>query len=144
VLGGTVFAAIQVKATPGLCILSMAGFSALLILFAVNPWYPTTFVIAVLFGITNAMQVILPNAYFQEAVPSTHLGRVISLWFLAAGLAALSALPIGLAGEEYGLRWAFAFAGALFIAVALWFGLLRDRFDRLTARTRPSTDAVQP
>jgi MFS family permease len=144
VLGGTVFTAVQVRATAGLSILSMAGFSATLVLFAVNPWYVGTFVIAIVHGLMNAMQVILPNALFQNVVPSSHLGRVISLWFLAAGLAALSALPIGLIGEEYGLQFAFACAGAIFIVAAFWFGFLRDRVNRLTARTRPSADAVQP
>ena len=45
-------------------------------------------------------------------------------------------------GEEHGLKFACACAGAIFIVTALWFGFLRDRVSRLTARARPSI--VQP
>jgi MFS family permease len=121
---------LNVKSSAGLCILAMATYSATLVLFAVNPWYPGFFIIALLNGAANAMEVILPNALFQTVVPSRYLGRVISLWFLAAGLAALSALPIGIVGDAYGLRFAFGCAGSIFIACALWFGLLRGRLSR--------------
>jgi predicted MFS family arabinose efflux permease len=125
IIGGTIFTMLRVTATPRLVIGSMMSYSATLVLFALNPWYYGYYVIAVLNGVTNALEVILPNALFQTVVPSKYLGRVLSLWFLAAGLAALSALPIGVLGDEYGLRFAFGCAGVLFIVCALYFGFIR-------------------
>lgn len=125
--GGAMFTVLQLKSSATLCTLAMMSYSLTLILFAVNPWYAGFFVIAFLNGVANSMEVILPNALFQTLVPPAYLGRVISLWFLAAGLAALSALPLGVIGDAYGLQTAFACAGVLFIVVALWVGWFGDR-----------------
>ena len=130
IVGGTIFTMLRVTSSPGLCVLAMAFYSFTLVLFSVNPWFPAMFLIAFLNGAFNAMEVILPNAFFQTVVPSRFLGRVISLWFLAAGLAALSALPIGVVGDEYGLRFAFGCAGAIFIIFAAWFGFISPRLRR--------------
>jgi MFS family permease len=125
IVGGTIFTMLRVTSTPRLVIGAMIGYSSTLVLFALNPWYYGYYVIAVLNGVANALEVILPNALFQTVVPSRYLGRVISLWFLAAGLAALSALPIGVIGDAYGLRFAFGCAGALFIVFGIYFGFIR-------------------
>jgi predicted MFS family arabinose efflux permease len=127
IVGGTVFTMLRVASSPGLCILAMSSYAATLVLFALNPWYIGFFVIALLNGVANALEVILPNALFQTVVPSRYLGRVISLWFLAAGLAAISALPIGLVGDAHGLRFAFGCVGVIFLGSAFWFGFLRRR-----------------
>src|SRR5262249_20243299 len=137
-VGGTVFTMLKVMADPRLCALAMMAYSATFLLFYANPWYEGFFVIAVLNGMANSMQVILPNALFQTVVPSQYLGRVISLWFLAAGLAALSALPLGVIGEAFGLRFAFACAGSLFLVVAAWFAFLRPRFGRTQVAATPA------
>jgi MFS family permease len=125
IVGGTIFTMMRVTATPRLVVAAMMSYSATLVLFALNPWYYGYYVIAGLNGVTNALEVILPNALFQTVVPSKYLGRVLSLWFLAAGLAALSALPLGVIGDEYGLRFAFGCAGMLFIVVAAYVGFIR-------------------
>lgn len=127
IVGGTAFTALNVRSDARLCVVAMMAYSGTLVLFALNPWYEGMFLIALLNGFANSMEVILPNALFQTVVPSRYLGRVISLWFLAAGLAALSALPIGLVGDAYGLRFAFACAGGIFLTVAFWFAFLRPR-----------------
>jgi len=125
IVGGTIFTVLRTTATPRLVVVAMMSYSGTLVLLALNPWYYGYYVIAVLNGVTNALEVILPNAYFQTVVPSKYLGRVLSLWFLAAGLAALSALPIGVIGDEYSLRFAFGCAGTLFILFGIYFGFIR-------------------
>jgi MFS family permease len=99
-------------------------------LMAVNPWYPLLFVLAAMNGIGNSAQSVVANTVFQVAVPTQFLGRVVSLWFLAAGLASIAALPIGIAGDVVGLRVAFAGAASIYLGIAFWFGIVRPRLAR--------------
>ncbi len=117
------------------------GFGLTLILFAVNPWTPLMYVIALANGTANTVQVIASNALFQVLVPSRYLGRVVSLWFLAGGVAAVAALPIGLVGDVLDLRTAFAGAGAIYIVIASWFGIVRPA---LFPRQSPPEIAATP
>lgn len=86
------------------------------------------------------IQVIASNAMFQLLVPSRYLGRVVSLWFLAAGVAALAALPLGIIGDEIGLRGAFGGAGAIYIVIASWFGIIRPKL--FPRKTQPEAEAA--
>jgi hypothetical protein len=135
-IGAAIFTTVRVTDQVKFSVIGMMGYAGTLVLFYLNPWYGTTFVIALLNGVANSMQVILPNALFQTVVPSQYLGRVISLWFLAAGLAALSALPIGLVGDAYGLRFAFALAGTIFLVIGAWFAFIGPRLRVLLPASR--------
>ena len=135
--GGVLLTTLNIKSTATHYVAATMGMALILVLFAVNPWYPVIFVLAALFGMSNSAQVIVPNAIFQVLVPSQFLGRVVSLWFLAAGIAAISAFPIGLVGEAYGLRTAFGLSGSIYIVIAFWFGLVRPRL-----RARKQTEVL--
>ena len=124
-LGGAAMSVLNVESKAIHVVLGTMTFGATLILFAVNPWTPLMYLIATVNGAANTVQVIASNALFQVLVPSRYLGRVVSLWFLAGGVAALAALPIGLVGDILTLRLAFAGAGAIYLVIALWFGIVR-------------------
>lgn len=96
-----------------------------LIALALNPWDKAAFAIMVVVGLAGLTQAVVANTLFQLFVPSQYLGRVVSLWGAAGGLISVAALPIGLVGEEWGLRWGLGGAGALLIPITIWLGLIR-------------------
>ncbi len=139
-LGGTAMTVFNVESKTAHFLSGTMGFGLTLILFAVNPWTPLFYPIALINGAFNSIQVIASNAMFQLLVPSRYLGRVVSLWFLAAGVAALAALPLGIIGDEIGLRGAFGGAGAIYIVIASWFGIIRPKL--FPRKTQPEAEAA--
>ncbi len=144
-LGGAAMSFFNVESKASHFLGGTMGFGLTLILFALNPWAPLMYVIALANGMANTVQVIASNALFQVLVPSRYLGRVVSLWFLAGGVAAVAALPIGLIGDLLDLRTAFAGAGTIYIVIASWFGILRPRlFPRPIPPQTEATPASGP
>jgi predicted MFS family arabinose efflux permease len=69
-------------------------------------------------------------------VPQNYLGRVVGLWSLAGSLGFIAALPIGLLGEEFGLRWSIGGAAVLLLLSTFWFGMVAPQKKRLRAEER--------
>jgi MFS family permease len=58
-------------------------------------------------------------------VPDRLLGRVMSLWSFGGGLGAVAALPLGVIGDTFGLRWAFGGTAFVLLMITLAVGVLR-------------------
>jgi MFS family permease len=106
---------------------------------AANPWLPAAFLTMAVFGLANSVLVVAGQTYLQISVPQRLLGRMIGLWSLAGGLGFVTALPIGLAGDAIGLRWALGGAALCLLASALWFGVAAPRLAPVLRSIRPAT-----
>ena len=98
----------------------MGGFALALLALCINPWVPAEFLFMALWGFSNAIFAVLAQTIFQTVSESRYLGRVIGLWSLGGGISALTALPIGLAGDEIGLRWSLGFVAALLVLCTVY------------------------
>ena len=61
--------------------------------------------------------------WLQTNVPQRLLGRVVSLWTIGGGLAALSAWPIGEIGDLLSLRWSLGGVAVLLLACTVVIAL---------------------
>ncbi len=96
---------LQIRATVTRFAVAAGGFALSLVLLCINPWTGPAFFFMVGYGFFNSGMAITGQTIFQIHVPQRLLGRVISLWSMGAGLAALTSWPIGAAGDMVGLRW---------------------------------------
>ena len=62
---------------------------------------------------------VFRNELEAYPAPVRLLGRVVSLWSFAGGMASVMALPTGLAGEVVGLRWALAAVSVVLLSITL-------------------------
>jgi MFS family permease len=115
-----------------------AAFGAIILAQAVNPWFPAAFVIMGGFGLLSAVLVVAGQTFLQVNVPQHLLGRLVGLWSLAGGLGFITALPIGMLGDEFGLRWSIGGAAGLLVLSTLWFGFLAPRQHGLLETRRPA------
>lgn len=116
-------------------------FALSLIGLAVNPWYTAAFVLSGLFGLAATSLSVVGHTIFQTVVPSHLLGRVVSLWSFAGGLGSMTALPIGLMGEVYGLRVALGSVASILLAITVWVGIVMPARAR---RRRPTPAPTEP
>ena len=67
----------------------------------------------------------------QLTVPTELQGRVLSLWYLSAGLMFIGGLPMTLVADA--ASWTVAIAGgaAICLVVGVWLGLWRPTLRRL-------------
>jgi MFS family permease len=93
------------------------GLSILALCLSPTDW--SAFLFMALFGFSNSSFSIIAQTIFQVSVEPRYLGRVIGLWSMGGGIGALTALPIGLAGDHFGLRWSLGFVSAVLVAVTL-------------------------
>jgi MFS family permease len=143
-VGATLGSTLLVLARPSshhkLYFLACAGFGTSLVLICLNPWFLTSFLFMALYGLCNSNYGISAQTIFQLEVPPGLLGRVVSLWGFSGGLASVSALPIGFAGEHLGLRYALGVAGCILVVmsavVATWFHGLQRRGEASTPHRR--------
>jgi MFS family permease len=104
--------------------LTMLMFAFDIILLALVPFVPAAFVLMAVWGAVSAVGVTGGQTYLQLNVPQNMLGRVIGLWSLAGSLGFVTALPIGILGDEFGLRWTLAGVGAILAVITAWFGII--------------------
>lgn len=105
-------------------VLSLA-FAGSLIGLALSPWPTSAFLLMGVFGLANTTLAVVAQTIFQLIVPAQFIGRVMSLFMMAPGIAALLTLPIGLIAELAGLRVAVAGIGVILLAVSLVLGVAR-------------------
>jgi predicted MFS family arabinose efflux permease len=110
-------------------------FAVDIILQAAVPFVPATFVLMGVWGAISAIGVTAGQTYLQLNVPQRLMGRVIGLWSLAGSLGFVTALPIGVLGDEIGLRWTLAGVGALLVIATLWFGVIVPKPGRPAQQT---------
>ena len=143
VIGSSVLASVDIRRKAGWYVVHCLLMALSLFVLAVNPWYFSAFAIMGLYGYANSVQVILSNTIFQLVVPGNLLGRVVSLWFLAGGLASIAALPIGVVGEVFGLRIALGGSAILMFFSILWFGVIRPPGGRNKTTAQETAPAAE-
>ncbi len=145
-IGAVIMLVIRVKATKKVFVVSCAGFALSLVALCVNPYSPLAFVFMAGFGLSQSTLSIAAQTIFQTEAPQRLLGRVISLWSLGGGLAAITALPIGFIGDIVGLRIPLgAVAVMLFLsAVAIGLGATPLRWLGNKETLRRHDDALEP
>jgi hypothetical protein len=100
--------------------LGLAGFGLSLVALCINPWAALSFVCMAAWGFSNSLFAVTAQTIFQTASDPRYLGRVIGLWSLGGGIGAITALPIGIAGDEIGLRWSLGVVCALLVLSTLY------------------------
>jgi predicted MFS family arabinose efflux permease len=98
--------------------LGCAAFGVIMLLMCLNRSAAGAYALMAGIGFTNSGFVIIAQTIFQVSVDARYLGRVMSLWMLAGGIAAVSALPLGMAADAFGMRWVFGVLAAGFVLVS--------------------------
>ena len=100
-----------------------------LFLFAWSSWFWLSWALLLFVGMGS--MVPMGTTVLQLTVPSELQGRVLSLWYVSAGLMFIGALPMSVVAET--LSWPIAIAGGagLFLLVALWLGVWQPALRRL-------------
>jgi MFS family permease len=125
-LGNTVLIVLDVTNKGQLFFALCITLALAVIALALNPWYVAAFVLMGVFGLTTSGLTVLAYTIFQMYTPGHLLGRVTSLWSVGGGLGSISALPIGLIGELYGLRLALGASSLIFLAITIWVGVTKS------------------
>jgi MFS family permease len=99
--------------------LGYGSFVLAVLLIAINPFPWAIFGLMVLYGGSLGCISVAGQTTLQRNAPPELLGRVISVWNTAGGIGLLMALPLGLLGEAFGLRWALG-GGA--VLILCWVG----------------------
>ena len=98
----------------------------------------------VFFGFANSMVAVTAQAIMQTESEQRYLGRVVGLWSMGGGIGALTALPIGAAGDEFGLRYALGFVAAMLFASAVYIGLVHLPAAQRVERGRRPASTLEP
>ncbi len=97
-----------------------------------------------LFGASSAGLVILGQTIFQATVPDHLLGRVMSLWTFTGGISSISALPMGFAADEFGMRAALGFVAVMLIGICLLVTLFASRGSTAVRWEKPTWHLKRP
>jgi len=108
----------RLRAYMRLCAVFAVGLS----LIAINPYGLASFPLMAAYGFSNATTSVAGLTLLQTTASQRYLGRVISLFAVGVGMGFLLALPIGLVGDEVGLRWPLLVLGLSFALWTLWVG----------------------
>ena len=111
-------------------LVSIFGFGISLIVFAWTQWFWMTWVTLLFVGMGTSM-IPMITTILQLTVPSEFQGRVLSLWYVAAGLMFVGSLPMALVADA--LSWPIAITGgaAMYLCIALYMGLWRPHLRNL-------------
>ena len=109
---------------------SIFGFGIGLLVFAWTQWFWMTWVTLLCVGLGTSM-IPMITTVLQLTVPSEFQGRVLSLWYLSAGLMFVGALPLAVVADA--LSWPIAVTGgaALYLCIAAYLGLWRPHLRHL-------------
>jgi MFS family permease len=126
-LAGALGAASLREATARRFVLGAIAFGVLLVALAPVDDVTLAALLLVGLGVAFTMLTTSANALVQLAAPARLRGRVIALYLFAfAGLTPLGGLVAGTLAELGGSGLAFAVAGAIVVATALWAGRSLD------------------
>ena len=117
---------VRLEATVKLFVFSAACFSLSLIAMCLNPYAPFAFLCSGAFGFSSSMLSISGQSIFQMEAEPYLLGRVISLWSLAGGLAAITALPIGIVGDLVSMRVSLGIVAVVLMVMTVVVGAGRN------------------
>lgn len=106
-------------------------FGLSLLIFAWSPWFWLSWAILLVVGMGSSGYISVGTAVLQLHVPPELQGRVLSLWYVTAGLMFIGALPVAAAADAYGWPVAFSAGALLFLVAASWLGLWRPTLRNL-------------
>lgn len=106
-------------------------FGLSLLAFAWSPWFWLSWGILLVVGMGSSGYISVGTTVLQLNVPPELLGRVLSLWSVAAGLMFIGALPVAAAADALGWPIAFSAGAVLFLVAACWLGLWRPTLRNL-------------
>ena len=142
--GGSLAAALYLAGRKGadglfrLVSLAAAAGGAALACFALNPWLPLAFPVAMAIGFSVILTVAGSNTHIQTRVGDAHRGRVMAIFSMAfLGIAPLGHLAVGGLSHAIGVRPVLACSGVAMFIVALALGR------RMRAGTRPAAPERQ-
>lgn len=124
IVGSVRLILVEVRDKCSFVVLATAGFGLSLLALSVNPLLPAAFLFMALFGFSNATLSVTAQTLMQISSSRRYLGRVVSLWSMGGGIGALTALPIGLAGEAWGLRWSLGFVAAVLLLLSVYLAVV--------------------
>jgi ENTS family enterobactin (siderophore) exporter len=129
--GAILMLVVRLEAKVGLFIIASAGFALSLLALSLNPYAPLAFVFMACFGFSHSTLSITAQTIFQTEAPPNFLGRVVSLWSIGGGLAAITAWPIGEVGDALSLRVSIGFVAVMLLLMAIIVGLGARPLSRL-------------
>ena len=111
-------------------LISIFGFGVSLLVFAWTQWFWATWLTLLFVGMGTSM-IPMITTILQLTVPTEFQGRVLSLWYLSAGLMFVGALPMAMVADA--VNWPIAITGGavLYLLIAFWLGLWRPTLRRL-------------
>jgi len=111
-------------------LISIFGFGVSLLVFAWTQWFWVTWLALLFVGMGTSM-IPMITTILQLTVPTEFQGRVLSLWYLSAGLMFVGALPMAMVADA--VNWPIAITGGavLYLLIAFWLGLWRPALRRL-------------
>ncbi len=122
IIGSTILLTIDLKNQHLAFVMTAILFAFTLIALAVNPYAPLAFVFMALFGVSTTSLAITAQTIFQTTVPPQYLGRVTSFFSVGGGIGQMTALPIGLVGDQIGLRWPLGAVAVILLVIIAVMG----------------------
>ena len=110
---------------------SVLLFEFSLFLFAWSQWFWLSWGILLFVGVGSIGYISLGTTVLQLTVPSELQGRVMSLWYVSAGLMFIGSLPMAVVADF--VSWPLALAGGAVVSFAftLWLAIWRPTLRRL-------------
>ena len=110
---------------------SVLLFELSLFLFAWSQWFWLSWGILLFVGVGSIGYISLGTTVLQLTVPSELQGRVMSLWYVSAGLMFIGSLPMAVVADF--VSWPLALAGGAVVSFAftLWLAIWRPTLRRL-------------
>lgn len=96
--------------------------SASLIVFTLMQWYWAALAVMLVVDVGRMVFVSLGTTFVQLLVSQNYTGRALSLWYQGAALIYVGALPMGLLGDQIGLRATIAGSAFIYALFSLWIG----------------------
>jgi MFS family permease len=112
-----------------LLLAQMFIFGVGLVLFAWSTWFWVSWVILLFVGFGS--MVPMGTTVLQLSVPPEMQGRILSLWYIGAGLMFIGSFPMAVVAEALGWPVATSGGAALFLLVVAWLGLWRPTLRQL-------------
>jgi predicted MFS family arabinose efflux permease len=94
-------------------------------------WYRVSLAIMLFVGLGSTGFISMGTAVLQLSVPNDLQGRIMSLWYVSAGLMFIGSLPSAVVADLFDWRIAIAGGAIVFMVVALLMGVARPTLRNL-------------
>ncbi len=106
-------------------------FGVSLLAFSWSVWYGVSLAIMLFVGMGSTGFISMGTAVLQLSVPNDLQGRIMSLWYVSAGLMFIGALPSALVADLFDWKVAISGGAIMFMVVALLLGVARPTLRNL-------------